>query len=126
MNKISCFNLMGLDLKRSHEKVSPLALRKNASLSDLRVGMRTFNLDYPQNKLIEKFEKIPENGVIETRPAFSKSKSEALIDIRIKSYLNSIRENRKFNGLPEELIKNTKRKALKVRIRKGNNSHLIK
>ena len=37
-----------------------------------------------------------------------------------------IKQNRKIHSLPDEIGKDPKRKALKVKIRKGNNSHLVK
>jgi len=78
VNRISCLPV-GFDLKRSHDKVSCFANKKNVSLSDLRIGLRTFALNNNQKSKvyqIEKMEKEHElaSSTIETRSAFSRSR----------------------------------------------------
>ena len=54
------------------------------------------------------------------------SKSDALINTKLKYYLSSVREGRKLHNLSEELNKEAKKKGLRVKVRRGNNSQLIK
>lgn len=65
------------------------------------------------------------NTLIKSTPAFC-SKSDALLNVKLKSYIYSIKEGRKFHGINEDIYKEPLKKHLKVRVGKGNNSTLIK
>ena len=57
VNRINCLPV-GFDLKRSNDKVSSLANKKNASLSDLRIGLRTMTLNNNQKSKVFQIEKM--------------------------------------------------------------------
>lgn len=65
-------------------------------------------------------------NIFETKPLLGSSKSDALVNIKLRAYLNSIKEGRKFHELAEEVNKQDARKNLWVRIKRGNNSNLIR
>lgn len=64
--------------------------------------------------------------MFETKSLLAHSKSDALINIKLRSYIKSIKEGRKLHNLTEEISREIKKKNLRVRIKRGNNSTLIK
>ena len=122
--------------KNSVDK-SPLQIvsKKAFCLSDFVPGLRTSTSptspELPNERKFLKSQKIDkqlEKGqtIFETKTLLAQSKSDALINIKLRSYIKSIREGRKLHHLSEEINREVKKKSLKIRIKKGNNSSLIK
>ena len=55
------------------------------------------------------------------------SKAENVMNVKLISYLSFIREQRKFHNFSDDIkALATKKRSLKVKIKKGNNSQLIR